>query len=30
MDIVKRKVESNDLILERIRGFIVLEGKEEE
>jgi hypothetical protein len=30
MDIVKRKVSSNDLILERIRGFILLEGKEEE
>lgn len=30
MDITKRKVNSNELYLERIRGTVLVEGKEEE
>lgn len=30
MDIIKRKVHSSDLYIERFRGYVVLEGKEEE
>ena len=30
MDIAKRRVGSNDLYMERIRGYVMVEGKEEE
>lgn len=30
MDIAKRRVGSNDLYMERIRGYVLVEGKEEE
>jgi hypothetical protein len=30
MDISKRRVAGNDLYLERIRGYVLVEGKEEE
>lgn len=30
MDITKRRVNSNDLYFERIRGYVLVEGKEEE
>jgi hypothetical protein len=30
MDISKRRVGSNDLYFERIRGYVLVEGKEEE
>ena len=30
MDIAKRRVGSNDLYIERIRGYVLVEGKEEE
>ena len=30
MELVKRKTQSNDLFIERIRGNVLVEGKEEE
>jgi hypothetical protein len=30
VEIAKRRVASNDLYIERIRGFVLVEGKEEE
>ena len=30
MDIVRRKVASTDVYIERMRGYVVVEGKEEE
>lgn len=30
MDLTKRKIHSNDLFIERIRGYVLVEGKEEE
>jgi len=30
MDITKRRVNSNDLYIERIRGYVLVEGKEDE
>ena len=30
MDIAKRRVSGNNLYIERIRGYVLLEGKEDE
>ena len=30
MDVIKRKVHSQDIYIERFRGYVVIEGKEEE